>query len=121
MQFVANLETCRELYHLSGWTGQYWWWTMHIYEDGSEGYQLVGEHEAPFTGETIPAYDAAYLAAMLPAFRVGKEGNGSYRAGWMDYADHKVIMEDSRTSLANAMARLAISLFKGRILLADDT
>ena len=120
MQDVASVDICRELYRVSDWTGQYWWWTRHTYEDGSEGYQLVGEHEAPFTGETIPAYDAAYLAAMLPAFRMGKEGNGSYRAGWMDYADRKVIMEASRTSLANAMARLAISLFKEGILLAND-
>lgn len=120
MQGVASVDICRELYHLSGWKGQYWWWTKRVYGDGSEGYQLVGEHEAPFTGETIPAYDASYLAAMLPAFRIGKEGNGSYRAGWMDYANHKVIMEASRTSLANAMGRLAISLFKHGILLADD-
>lgn len=117
---VASFSDCKELYHLSGWNGHYWWWTWHEQSDGSGIYVLVGEHEAPFHGSSYPAYDAGYLINRLPPFALQKQGNGGYYAVCTDYADDRHIEGESRTNPANALARLAIRLFEAGILKGDN-
>lgn len=116
---VADLAECKLLYQLSGWNGQYWWWSYREFADGSGGYVVVGEHEAPFHGSTYPAYDAGYLLRRLPACDLSKMSDGAFSAVWTDYTDNSGSVGHSRTSPENALCRLAGLLFKEGILKGD--
>ena len=112
---IADIAACKELYERSGWKGQYWWWTFKVQEDGSAGYVLVGEHEAPFHTSTIPAYDVNYLLYKMPGMALQKHGDGGYTAKWTDY-----IHRSSRTNAANALCRLAVALIAAGILFPEN-
>lgn len=94
---VANAVLCEELYALSGW------------------------RRSPFEGQRTPEYDVAYLIAMLPAHTLSKAGDETYTATWRDYSRSGQCIEAwSRTNPANAIARLAISLFQAGVLLISE-
>lgn len=116
---VASHADCEALYRLSGWNGQYWWYSYQEHADGSGNYFIVGEHEAPFTTSTIPAYDAAFLLGYLPAVTLRKRGNGDYFATWYGSKDYAALEGHSRTNPANALCRLAVNLFQAGILKGD--
>lgn len=116
---VASMPDSKALYGVSGWIGQYWWYTYHEYEDGSHTYDLVSERDAPFQGNTYPAYDVAFLLQHLPAVELYKQGNGSYRALWWDHTNDSPLEGESRTNAANALCRLALVLFRHGILKGD--
>lgn len=118
---VASRADSEELYHLSGWNGQYWWWSIkHPHPDGSACYDLVGEHDAPFANTTYPAYDVGYLLKRLPAVTLTGYGSGKYKATWKDHADHVTIGRESRANPANALCRLAMALFEAGILKPEN-
>lgn len=119
---VANLELCKELYELSGWstaigTNQFW------YIDG----ELV---IATFVEGGTPAYDCGYLLVELPqsvqveeykyglTLSVSGIGNIMWGAGYEHHFSDGV--DERHTQLADtpedALCKLAIELFKKDVL-----
>lgn len=91
---AADVSVSQELHAISGWTSA-----------------------GRLPGSDTPEYTAEFLLGMLPAHTLKKLGNEKWYADHIDYTTGKVIMANSRTNPANALARLAIELFNQGVLL----
>lgn len=115
---VADVNECRALYEVSGW--EYANEAHGAWMPGPPGhpYELRGGAWFGAYGKRYPAYDTAFLLRMLPAHTLLKQGNGDYLATWQDHTPGgETITGHSRHQPENAMARLAINLFKAGVLL----
>lgn len=122
---VANLELCKELYELSGWDlDDYWFLWEDTYGIDLHEYGHVVKPKTTIpTGrgrKIVPAYDLGYLLRKLPKgsyIQVGKTGRCTASTGnafhteapWVVYKEHGDTPED-------AAAKLCIELIKQDIL-----
>lgn len=117
MPDVTNLELSRELYKVSGWDDQTWWF------DGSSLY-LVRTDD--------PAYDLGFLIRKLPVsvqegfLGFWKAGEENYTCGYIN-DDNEIEHTESDGELfeaadtpENALAQLAITLIKQNILVVKE-
>lgn len=127
---VASLELCKELYAVSGWKGHIW------SEDGVKSCNLFFNSMAGWTLTTcadpkafedepddwIPAYDLGYLLQKLPgenmAFAHGKNDTWYLNLILMDIRGPGMQSSFSTegVSIEDAVAKLAIELFKQKVL-----
>lgn len=115
---VASKELSEELYGLSGWLEDHWFYTNRfnypVEYDLRVANALQGCVFEPKKGD-IPAYDAGFLLRKLPSTtRLSKYAQNSFRTehdrgdqGYFDVADD---------TPEDALCKLAIELFKAGIL-----
>lgn len=134
---VVSLELCKELYELSGWndTHNTWkrlttldmtrWKDWYLADFNNEVWNGTGE-------QSIPAYDLGYLLRKLPNYI--EYWDGGNEAGYLQlihwsthwscgYEDvqgsDKSIMVHLNDTPEDAAARLAIELFKQKVLVTE--
>lgn len=124
---VASLELCKELYELSGWDDTYLEWRFASSNDTMfprswviNAQQKNGKH---ITEKDIPAYDLGYLLRKLPAeykdntFVLGKSAkDGHYTVAYVWAEKYQSLFKQTADTPEDACAKLAIELFKQRIL-----
>lgn len=123
---VASLELCKELYELSGWDDTDYTYYINA---GEYSGQVCHRSEVFDKDGNMPAYDIGYLLRKLPD-EATSEKHGGYHYFYMHhnsqywYAYYGVIdttefMEYADTP-EDAAAKLAIELFKQKILSKED-
>lgn len=96
---VANLDLCRELYELSGWTD-------------NDHHRYLGE------GEEIPAYDLGYLLRKLQPFNAADLQwlGGKWAAQAVIFGTQPKSERTEADTPEDAACKLAIELFKQGVL-----
>lgn len=127
---VASLELCKELYELSGWTTDTYYWLQGSMPDlaEQEHYPTVVFHndslaEYPYAYERqCPAYDLGYLLRKLP--NSDKQGIYAWPSIAKNILDASAFWEcdtgeyytETARSMEDAACKLAIELFKQGVL-----
>lgn len=117
---VASLELCKELYELSGW----------VPEGPNEGYyprgsNLVYGHKLLINDGDIPAYNLGYLLRKLPYPEIRLGITGRWQAHYGYKTDRFTLtfpgaVAGFGNTPEDAVAKLAIELFKAKILVRGD-
>ncbi len=123
---VANLELCKELHELSVWDDTVWFhFKGHLYTS----HELRGQTVGP-GWEPVPAYDLGYLLRKLPRyleFQGKHEGDfllklmplydgSTWRIEYAEASDDWMPFCVDADTPENAVAKLAIELFKQKII-----
>lgn len=120
---TANLELCQELYALSGWDyeSQYVHATDNYSDERAKHLLTRGMlGENPYDPNlkykfVAPAYDLGYLIRKLPNKIIVEHSSNIWWARHDDFTDKGDISINADTP-ENALAKLAIELFKQGIL-----
>jgi hypothetical protein len=115
MSDVAAFELCRTLYGLSSWNSDDFWWAEWIADSDTAlelKYFRGGAYGKTREWDYTPAYTLGFMMRKLPDFDIYKRGD-KYEAWYFHNGMHIHLIANTP---ANAVANLAIELFKEGIL-----
>lgn len=117
---VANLELCKELYDLSGWDKSLLYWQIGIRKLGTSN---IRDYKTKMldTTKTIPGYNLGYLLRELPVRTVIYHSADDYVAKYSALVEKNLPIkyEERANNPEDAICKLAIKLFKQKILIKE--